>query len=137
MPSGTMKARWYLVQVDMESTPKINQIFRYSGKYYCMFLANNPNKKQKAENSVYGGRIGTIKSLESKQEKSYMETGSKSTQILIYTVQNFHDGQPSLCFLRVAMTRLLDHSTLNTLIFLIASVKKLDLHQCQNLCLAC
>ena len=43
-----MKARWYLVQVDMESTPKINQIFRYSGKYYCMFLANNPNKKTKS-----------------------------------------------------------------------------------------
>ena len=48
-PEGTMKARWYLVQVDMESTAEVNPNYSTNGEYYCVFLAKHRDDNPKSD----------------------------------------------------------------------------------------
>ena len=47
VPEGTMRRRWYLIQVDMISTKEINPEYASNGEYWCVFLAphHEDNKK--------------------------------------------------------------------------------------------
>jgi len=38
----TMCSRWYLVQIDIESTMEVNPDVLLNGNYWCMFLAKHP-----------------------------------------------------------------------------------------------
>ena len=49
-PDGTVKARWYLVQVDIWYTLKINSLWTNNVKYYCMFLSEHTNNKHNIDN---------------------------------------------------------------------------------------
>ena len=109
MPDSTMKARWYLLQTDIESTLKINPLCTSNGKYYCMLLSKHPNIKHK----------------------------SKNQEMVTLLVLLFYNGKPLLSCLGKAIIYLLDHSDLNPLKNLIASVKYVDLNQCQKLRLEC
>ena len=44
---GTMRPKWYLIQVDMDATLEANPRVRTTGIYYCTFLARHPNDKTK------------------------------------------------------------------------------------------
>ena len=44
-----MKSRWYLVQVEIESSLKIDPIFTNKSKYYFILLANISNYKHKRD----------------------------------------------------------------------------------------
>jgi hypothetical protein len=44
-PQGTNGIKWYLVQVDMESTKQVNPTFNENGQYYCVFLAKHADDK--------------------------------------------------------------------------------------------
>ena len=46
---GIMKARFYLVQVDIESTLKNNPLCTNNGEDYCMFFTNHPKRKYKID----------------------------------------------------------------------------------------
>ena len=48
-PDRTMRPRWYLVQVDLQSTEEINPTAQENGKYWCMFLAKHPGDKKKSD----------------------------------------------------------------------------------------
>ena len=48
-PNNTLRARWYLIQVDMASTIETNPAFNTNGRYYCTFLAKHPNDKHKSD----------------------------------------------------------------------------------------
>jgi hypothetical protein len=48
-PAGTMRPRWFLVQVDIESTVEINPEFLQNGRYFCAFLAKHPNDARKSD----------------------------------------------------------------------------------------
>ena len=47
-PEGTMRRRWYLIQVDIVSTKKINPDFASNGEYWCVFLATHPDDNKKS-----------------------------------------------------------------------------------------
>ena len=49
LPEGTMRQRWYLVQIDLESTATLNPHWRTTGRYYCVFLARHPADKDKSD----------------------------------------------------------------------------------------
>ena len=42
-PDGTMRRRWYLIQVDIEFTLEINLTFASNNLYWRVFLARNPD----------------------------------------------------------------------------------------------
>ena len=44
-PQITLRARWYLVQVDLASTSESNINFKEQGIYYCIFLAKHPDNQ--------------------------------------------------------------------------------------------
>jgi len=46
-PDCTMRARWYLVQINMQATAETNPTFCHNGKYWCVFLAKHPADKLK------------------------------------------------------------------------------------------
>lgn len=48
-PAGTMRPRWYLVQVDLVSTAELNPNWKETGKYFCVFLARHPTDKDKSD----------------------------------------------------------------------------------------
>ena len=48
-PSNTLRARWYLIQVDPESTATTNPDFKSNGRYYCTFLAKHPSDNHKSD----------------------------------------------------------------------------------------
>ena len=48
-PEGTMRVRWYLVQVDIESTMEVNPNFINNGEYYCVFLAKHRDDNPKSD----------------------------------------------------------------------------------------
>ena len=57
-PAGTMRRRWYLVQVDLDAPKSICSTYIKDLSYYCHFLAKHPNDKNKVTNIVVGGQIG-------------------------------------------------------------------------------
>ena len=48
-PERTMRPRWYLIQVDMQSTEEINPLAQTNGKYWCMFLAKHPEDNKTSD----------------------------------------------------------------------------------------
>ena len=48
-PEGTMWRRWYLIQVDMESTLRANKDYATNQKYWCIFLARHPDDVKKSD----------------------------------------------------------------------------------------
>ena len=48
VPEGTMRRRWYLIQVDMISTKEINPDFASNGEYWCVFLATHMDDNRKS-----------------------------------------------------------------------------------------
>ena len=48
-PSGTMRPRWYLVQIDLISTAELNPKWKETGQYFCVFLARHPTDKDKSD----------------------------------------------------------------------------------------
>ena len=48
-PAGTMRARWYPVQIDMIATTEIEPKYMDTNKYWCMFLARHPQDKNKSD----------------------------------------------------------------------------------------
>jgi len=47
--ANTLRPRWYLVQVDAESTAEVNQDYQNNGKVWCVFLAKHPNDMRKSD----------------------------------------------------------------------------------------
>ena len=48
VPEGTMRRRWYLIQVDMISTKEINPDHESNGEYWCVFLAPRHDDDKKS-----------------------------------------------------------------------------------------
>ena len=48
-PAQTMRARWYLVQVNIEDTQELNADYIKNGIYYCCFLAKHPSDTGKSD----------------------------------------------------------------------------------------
>jgi len=48
-PAGTMRPRWYLIQIDMISTAELNPQWAETGWYFCVFLARHPTDKDKSD----------------------------------------------------------------------------------------
>ena len=48
-PEDTLRRRWYLVQIDMESTATANPDYATNGKYWCIFHYSHPNDKDKSD----------------------------------------------------------------------------------------
>ena len=48
-PEGTLRARWYLIQVDMESTLEVNPHYATDSLYWCVFLARHPDDNKKSD----------------------------------------------------------------------------------------
>ena len=48
-PEGTMRRRWYLIQIDIESTMEVNPDFLSNNLYWCIFLARHPNDNKKSD----------------------------------------------------------------------------------------
>ena len=61
-PENTMRRRWYLIQVDMQSTREVNADFVTNGEYWCVFLSRHPHDEKKVTLYVGGGQngIGTV-----------------------------------------------------------------------------
>ena len=51
-PAGTMRPRWYLIQIDMISTAELNPQWAETGQYFCVFLARRPTDKDKSDEFV-------------------------------------------------------------------------------------
>jgi hypothetical protein len=49
VPEGTMRRRWYLVQIDMISTRTINPEFASNGGYWCVFLARHMDDNKRSD----------------------------------------------------------------------------------------
>ena len=58
-PVGTLKYRWYLVQLDIESMEELKHVFQPNNEYYCVFIAKKPTDRKKEMNTADGGPIGT------------------------------------------------------------------------------
>ena len=43
VPDGTIKRKWYLIQVDIESTKVMNPEYASNGQFWCVFLAKHPD----------------------------------------------------------------------------------------------
>lgn len=41
-PEGTLRRRWYLVQIDIPSTMQVNPYYLSNNLYWCIFLARHP-----------------------------------------------------------------------------------------------
>lgn len=50
-PAGTMTRRWYLIQVDLLSSARLNLSSRQLDYYYCVFLEKHPNDANKNNNA--------------------------------------------------------------------------------------
>jgi len=48
-PDQTMRSRWYLVQIDIESTMEVNPDVLSNGNYWCMFLAKHPEDNKRSD----------------------------------------------------------------------------------------
>ena len=48
-PERTMRPRWYLIQIDMQSTEETNPLAHTNGKYWCMFLAKHPEDNKTSD----------------------------------------------------------------------------------------
>ena len=48
-PEGTMRRRWYLIQVDMESTLEANPDFITKNLYLCVLLSRHPDDNRKSD----------------------------------------------------------------------------------------
>ena len=44
-PEHTMRPRWYLIEVDLESTPFVNKNYLQDFTYWCVFQARHPSDK--------------------------------------------------------------------------------------------
>ena len=44
-----MRRRWYLIQVDMESTLRVNKDYATNRKYLCIFLARHSDNTKKSD----------------------------------------------------------------------------------------
>lgn len=48
-PSIDRAPKWYLIQVDLESTEQINSTYKENGKYFCSFLAKHPEDVRRCD----------------------------------------------------------------------------------------
>ena len=48
-PSGTMRRKWYLIQIDIESTLELNPKYASNGELWCIFLARHPDDHKKSD----------------------------------------------------------------------------------------
>ena len=48
-PEDTMRERWYLIQVDIESTLELNPGFSSNNFYWCVFLAIYPDDHKQSD----------------------------------------------------------------------------------------
>ena len=48
-PAGTMRQRWYLVQIDMIATKELNPQWHSNSRYFCIFLARHPSDNSKSD----------------------------------------------------------------------------------------
>ena len=48
-PEGTLQRRWYLVQVDIQSTCEVNPDYATNNLYWCVFLARHPDDKNRSD----------------------------------------------------------------------------------------
>jgi hypothetical protein len=48
-PEGTLRRRWYLIQVDIPSTIEVNPDFASNHLYWCVFLAKHPTDISKSD----------------------------------------------------------------------------------------
>lgn len=49
IPAGTMRPRWYLVQIDIIATKELNPQWQCNRRYFCVFLARHPADKSKSD----------------------------------------------------------------------------------------
>jgi len=49
IPAGTIRPRWYLVQIDMTATKELNPQWHCNSPYFCVFLARHPSDKSKSD----------------------------------------------------------------------------------------
>ena len=64
-----MCQRWYLVQIDLESTATLNPHWRTTGRYYCVFLARHPADKDKSDEFFeMVARLVSIHSLQNNKQ---------------------------------------------------------------------
>ena len=47
--TGTLRARWYLIQFDLNITLKTNPAHKFNHQYYCIFHANHDRDKNKSD----------------------------------------------------------------------------------------
>ena len=47
-PEGTMRRRWFLIQVDMDSAREIHAQYTTNGEYLCIFLTRHPGDTNKS-----------------------------------------------------------------------------------------
>ena len=48
IPEGTLRARWYLIQVELNLTFKTNPAHKFNHKYYCISNAKHDSNKKKS-----------------------------------------------------------------------------------------
>ena len=48
-PANTIQTKWYLVQIDLDSTARINPDYLTNGKYYCTFLCKHPDDQDRSD----------------------------------------------------------------------------------------
>ena len=49
IPEGTLRARWYLIQVDLDLTFKNNTAHKFNHQYYCVFHTKHDSNKNKSD----------------------------------------------------------------------------------------
>ncbi len=49
LPEGMMRPKWYLIQVDLESTKELNPEYESNNKLWCIFCAKHPDDKYKSD----------------------------------------------------------------------------------------
>ena len=71
-PNQTLQARWYLVQIDMQSTIEINKdLPKDTSSYFCMFLAKHPSDSDTSDEFSMVARLVPILSA-SRHKRNYI-----------------------------------------------------------------
>ena len=92
-PAGTMLRKWYLVQIDLESTLVVNPDYAINGEYWCVLLARHSADKQKVMKSVDGGLNGTATKDAPSVMILYMEIDSNLDHLPHNLVTSIFNGQ--------------------------------------------
>ena len=96
-PEGTIRCRWYLIQVDMESTLRVNKDYATNRKYWCIFLAWHPDDTKKVMRYADSGLTGTYIVPILCQAVSYMRTVSLSDHLQLQITKQLCNGLLYCC----------------------------------------